>query len=215
MREVMSCLLLFGLALLILGGCGGREQEEEGAELEGTITLSGAWALYPMVVRWGEEFRLLHSKVELDISAGGAGKGMADALGGLVDIGMVSREIYPEEVARGASWVAVARDAVFPTVNRDNPVLNDLLTTGVERETLIEIWAQGKVTAWGEVVGKPEMTDPISVYTRSDACGAAQTWAKYLGYEQEDLSGIAVYGDPGVAAAVARDPLGIGYNKLN
>ena len=33
-----------------------------------------------MMVRWGEEFQKLHPKVQFDISAGGAGKGMADAL---------------------------------------------------------------------------------------------------------------------------------------
>ncbi|MCE8429450.1 MAG: hypothetical protein J5U19_13805, partial [Candidatus Methanoperedens sp.] len=51
-------------------------------ELEGTISLSGAFALYPMAVRWGEEFQKLHPKVKVDISAGGAGKGMTDTLGG-------------------------------------------------------------------------------------------------------------------------------------
>ena len=63
------------------------------SELQGTIRVSGAWALYPMMVNWGEEFRKIHPKVRVDISAGGAGKGVADALAGLVDIGMVSREI--------------------------------------------------------------------------------------------------------------------------
>ncbi|MGB9521682.1 MAG: PstS family phosphate ABC transporter substrate-binding protein, partial [Anaerolineales bacterium] len=52
------------------------------------------------------------------------------------------------------------------------------------------------------------------VYTRSDACGAAEAFSKYLGKKQEDLLGIGVYGDPGVSDAVAKDPLGIGYNNL-
>ena len=61
-----------------------------------------------------------------------------------------------------------------------------------------------------------ELEYEIHVYTRSDACGAAQTWAKYLGnYTQEDLLGVAVYGDPGLAEAVRKDPLGIGYNNIN
>ncbi|HSA96052.1 MAG TPA: substrate-binding domain-containing protein, partial [Acidobacteriota bacterium] len=55
----------------------------------------------------------------------------------------------------------------------------------------------------------------IRVYTRSDACGAAETWAAYLGKRQEDLTGVGVYGDPGVAEAVRRDPLGIGFNNVN
>ena len=61
---------------------------------------------------------------------------------------------------------------------------------------------------------RPEITDEIHVYTRSDACGAAETWAKYLGKKQEDLLGVAVFGDPGLLDAVIKDPLGIGFNNL-
>jgi len=39
--------------------------------------------------------------------------------------------------------------------------------------------------------------------------------AKYLGKKQEDLKGIAVYGDPGLLDAVIKDPYGIGFNNLN
>lgn len=57
---------------------------------------------------------------------------------------------------------------------------------------------------------------PISVYTRSDACGAAETRANYLGnYHKEDLRDTAVYWDPGLAEAMKKDPLGICYNNLN
>ena len=112
--EIKKLSLVFStLALLIpMAGCGqssGHALSSEG-DWQGTITVSGAWALYPMMVRWGEEFQKLHPDVRLDISAGGAGKGMADALANAVDIGMVSREVHPEE----AAWVveAVAGPAI-------------------------------------------------------------------------------------------------------
>ncbi len=44
------------------------------------------------------------------------------------------------------------------------------------------------------------------MYTRSDAAGAAETWAKYFGKKQEDIQGVAVFGDPGLALAVKKDP---------
>lgn len=211
--------LLLGLLLLGLGlsGCGGRGAGRKGEEsgLAGRITISGAWALYPLVVRWGEEFQKLHPQVEFDISAGGAGKGMVDVLGGLADLGMVSRAIHPEEAAKGALAIAVAKDAVFPTANARNPVLPDLLEKGLKREALIDLWVRKRALTWGELVGRPEVAEPVNLYTRADACGAAQTWAEYLGATQEDLAGIGVYGDPGLAQAVAADWLGIGYNNLN
>jgi len=179
------------------------------------ITISGAWALYPMMVKWSEEYRSIHPEVRIELSAGGAGKGMTDALSGLVDIGMVSREIYPEEIDQGAFWVAVVKDAVVPTMNKENPVLQEVLSTGVSRSVLMGIYIHQNITSWGQVVDKLEITDDTHVYVRSDSCGAAETWAKFLGKKQEDLKGTGVYGDPGLAEAVRNDPIGIGFNNVN
>lgn len=179
------------------------------------ITISGAWALYPMMVKWSEEYRRTHPEIRIELSAGGAGKGMTDALTGLVDIGMVSRDIYPEEVDQGAFWVAVVKDAVVPTMNKANPVSQQILATGLSRSVFLSIYLYENITSWGQALGRPEITDDIHVYTRSDSCGAAETWAKYLGERQEDLKGIGVYGDPGLADAVRNDPLGIGFNNIN
>jgi phosphate transport system substrate-binding protein len=215
-RRWIVSVIVIALIAPVLAACGGQPAAQpQGGEPKGTITASGAFALYPMMVRWGEEYQKLHPGVQFDISAGGAGKGMTDALGGQVDIGMVSREIKPEEEQQGAYWVSVVKDAVFPGVNEKNPVLNDLLSKGVSRQQFIDIFITGKIKTWGELVGRPEITDEIHVYTRSDAAGAPETWAKYLGNKkQEDLLGIGVFGDPGIAEAVAKDPLGIGYNNL-
>ena len=79
----------------------------------------------------------------------------------------------------------------------------------------LALWIEGKGLTWGDVAGNPRVKDKVHVYTRSDACGAAETWAKYLGKHQEDLQGVAVYGDPGVAEAVKKDRLGIGFNNLS
>jgi phosphate transport system substrate-binding protein len=183
-------------------------------ELSGTVAISGAFALYPMMELWTSEFNKLHPDVRFDLSAGGAGKGLADAVGGAVDIGMVSRDISPEEEAQGAYWVGVTKDAVFPTVNAENPVLAQLLKQGVKKEIFEGIYITGEITTWGQVIGDPSITDAIHVFTRSDAAGAPEVWAKYLGMKQEDLLGIGISGDPGLLEAVAQDPLGIGFNNL-
>jgi len=216
-RKPLTFLLTLALAVTcLLPACapGAEEFSGTGAELEGTIKISGAWALYPMMVTWAEEFQTLHPKVRIDVSAGGAGKGMADALARAVDIGMVSREIRPEEIDQGAYFVPVVKDAVFPTISAANPVWEALARQGVQRQTFVELFIEGKPLTWGEVANADSDAD-VNVYTRSDACGAAQTWASYLGGDQEDLKDIAVYGDPGLAEAIKTDPLGIGFNNLN
>lgn len=183
-------------------------------QLKGQLSISGAWALYPLAARWVEEFQKIYPGVKIDLQAGGAGKGMADVLSGLVDIALVSREVYPEEINRGALPLAVARDAVVATINQKNPFLNAIQKRGLNRKILREVWVEGKIKTWEELLGQKGQT-PIHLYTRADACGAAETWAAYLGAHQEDLKGIAVFGDPGLAEAVLRDPLGLGFNNLN
>ena len=215
-----TVILVFALTLAAWGqetsSKAGTTSAKPIQELQGTIRVSGAWALYPMMVGWGEEFRKIYPKVRIDISAGGAGKGAADALSGLVDIGMVSREINPEEVRQGAFYVPVVKDAVFPTLNEGNPVLSKgLAQKGVKKKTFVDLWIHGKDLTWGEVAGMTSK-DKVRVYTRSDSCGAAETWAQYLERKkQEDLQGVGVYGDPGLAEAVRKDIFGIGYNNLN
>lgn len=212
--TVLALLLTVALLVPLLGGCA-RQQVASQDKLGGTITVSGAFALYPMMVKWGDEFSKLNPGVTFDVSAGGAGKGIADALAGAADLGMVSRDITKDEEGKGAWWIAVTKDAVFPVVNANNPVLKDLMAKGVTKEQLSDVFITQKIKTWGELVGRPEVTDAIDVYTRSDSAGAAEAFAKFLGNKkQEDIKGIGVSGDPGLLDAVVKDKNGIGYNNL-
>ena len=218
MRRILSvsrAALALAAAAALLAGCSRAKPAPRGQKLSGTVRVSGAWALYPMMVQWADQFQRLHPQVRIEVSAGGAGKGVTDALGGLVDIGMVSREIRPEEEQRGGFWVPVVKDAVLPVANAGNPVAPELATHGLTQEQFVALWLSGKEITWGSLVGKPRVKDKVRVFTRSDACGAAETWAKYLGKAQEDLQGLGVFGDPGIAQAVQKEPLGIGFNNLN
>ncbi|MBT9143307.1 MAG: Phosphate-binding protein PstS 1 [Dehalococcoidia bacterium] len=208
MTKMINILLI---VVLLLSGKIGFSQEKE---LKGTVTLSGAWAIYPTAVAWAEAFRKKHPGVRIDVSAGGAGKGAADAIAGLVDIGMVSRDPDPAEIKKGIVPIYILHDAVYPTISDKNPVLQDLLKKGVKRQTWIDIYISGIITTWDEVVGR-KVGRPIHVYTRSDSCGAAATWAAYLGKKQEDLRGVGIFGDPGLLEASRRDPIGIGYSNFS
>lgn len=213
MNKVIGLLLAVGV--MVAAGCAKKQDAEAPAGLSGKVTISGAWALYPMVVKWAEEFRKINPGVVVDISAGGAGKGMADALSKSVDLGMISREINPVEVSKGAWWVSVVKDAVVPTFNSENPVADGVLKRGMTSNEFAAIWVTGKAARWDSIIQDVPGELPIHVYTRSDACGAAETWAKYLGGNQQDLKAVGVYGDPGLAEAVRKDKLGIGFNNIN
>lgn len=210
-NKFNSLFILASLFLVMFAGKGINEPVQK--PLKGHITISGAFALYPMAVRWADEFKKLNPEVKIDISAGGAGKGITDVLSGTADIGMVSRDINPEETKKGAYPIAVTKDAVLPTISSANPNLNELLKKGMKKQGFIDLWVTGKSKTWGQAAGIKSNT-PVHVFNRSDASGAGETWAKYLGKKQEDLLGVGVFGDPGLATAVKKDPIGIGYNNI-
>ena len=205
---------IYAVIIACLASCGSRSAQNKDGGLQGEISISGAFALYPLAVRWVEEFREMHPSVKIDISAGGAGKGMTDVLAKVVDLGMVSRDIYAAEIERGAVAYAVAKDAVLPVINIENPDLPNVLKKGITSETAHKLWIDGKNITWGSLSGSGS-TAAVRVYTRSDACGAAETWSLFFGKRQEDLSGTAVFGDPGLAMAIQKDKLGIGYNNIS
>jgi phosphate transport system substrate-binding protein len=211
MKRILS-FLLTGIFLIGCGSCGTRNRAADG-EIRGRITISGAFALYPMTVKWAEEFRKSYPGIQVDISAGGAGKGMADALSEMVDLGMFSREVTPQELEKGAWYIALTKDAVLPTIHAGNPFLDELREKGVTRDQLVRLYVTGETSTWEELLGRDPATK-VTLFTRSDACGAASMWAAYLGVNQEDLKGLGVFGDPGIADAVKNDRLGLGYNNV-
>lgn len=213
-KKTKTIIILSILIILLssLSGCVNQQNK--------TIKVSGAFALYPLMNKWAEEYKKIQPDIKIEVSGGGAGKGMSDALSGLVDIGMVSRDIYPEEINQGAFWISVAEDAVVATINTQNPAITDILSKGVTKTQFEEIFIKRtNIKTWGQLVNDTTITDTIRVYGRSDSCGAAETWAKYLGeYTQDDLTNVAdstINGDPNLAAAIQGDNRGIGFNNIN
>lgn len=211
--HLIKKIIIFTLILLIINHCGCIGKDKN------TIKISGAFALYPMMGIWADEYQKIHPEIKIERSAGGAGKGMSDAIQGLVDIGMVSREIYQSEIDQGIFWISVCKDGVVATINEKNPIYETLLTTGLTKQQFIDIFITRNIKTWDQLVDNQQNKNKINVYTRSDACGAAQIWAQYLGdYSQDDLTNAAdsaINGDPNLAAAVQGDINGIGYNNIN
>ncbi len=211
--KVMTLLLIVVYLFACNTNPSGNQGKNDKGELQGTISISGAFALYPLTAKWAEEFQKINPKVRIDISAGGAGKGMADALSGMVDLGMFSRGITDAEKEKGCWWVAVTKDAVLPTINAANPWIDQIRKTGITQNQFIKIFIKGEIVKWKELYKDGE-DKQINIYTRSDACGAAQMWGEYLGRDQESLIGVGVFGDPGMADAVKNDIYSLGFNNV-
>jgi phosphate transport system substrate-binding protein len=209
-KEVVSSIAVIMMIFsTVFAGCiGGPEH---------TIRISGAWALYPLMLVWADEYEREHD-VKIEVSGGGAGKGVSDTLNGQVDMGMISRPPRDEEIEQGMFYIAVVKDSVVATINKDNPVLDEIYEQGLSREDLRKIFMK-EVTHWGDIVNKSVEDDKIVVYGRSDASGAAKVWASFLGnYTQSDLQNKAdanFDGDMNLATGLHREKNAIGFNNLN
>lgn len=214
-KKVLGPLLLLSLfiSLFSLSDCSSADKNND----KKLITLSGAFAIYPTAVLWAEEFHKLHHEVKVEVSAGGAGKGAADCIAGLVDIGMVSRDPDPSELENGILAIEICQDGVFVIANEKNPMMKDLLVKGVTRSELLKLYKERNKVSWEELAGiKSGAKTPVNIYTRSDSCGAAATFAKFLaGLKQEDLTGIGVNSDPQMINAVLSDLNGISYTNFS
>lgn len=215
--ELLIISLVLSFAIVSTSGCIGQSDNK--------IAISGANALQPMMEIWAREYQILRPEITITVTGGGAGKGMTEALVGMVDIGMVSREIDDAEVDQGAFWVSVAKDAVFATMNANNPVKDAILSKGVTRGQLVDIFTNvledRTIKTWGQLVNDSSLSNKnVVVYTRQDACGAADMWARFLGinYKQDNLTNaadVAIIEDSPLRDAVATNEYAIGYNNLN
>ena len=215
-RASVAC----GLAILIiaLAAAGCRPNEKTAAEketLQGNISISASFALYPLILKMADEFHKIHPGLRFDISAVGAAKSISDTLNGLADLGGLSRQVHPQEKDRGLWAASVARDAVLAVISEDNPYLPGLMRVGARKDVLARLWMEGGVRTWGDLTGDASASQPVHAYIRADPCGAGEIWAQFLGGQQEDLKGTGVHGDSWMAGAVKKDPLGIGYANLN
>ncbi len=214
-RKYIGFLLMFSLFMFMLAGC--STPVGTGEDLEPTIRISGAWALYPMMLVWSDEYMKTHD-IHIEVSGGGAGKGISDVLNDQVDIGMVSRPIKDAELEQGAFYIAVAKDTVLAIINEKNPVYRDILEKGLSKEELRKIFMR-EVTHWGELFNKEIADDMITVYGRADASGAASVWANFLGgYTEADLqnkSDSNVSGDQAIAGSVQGDVNAISFSNMN
>ncbi|MFE7088255.1 PstS family phosphate ABC transporter substrate-binding protein [Sphingobacterium spiritivorum] len=214
--KINKTLILSILTVILSYSCAPKVKDGYSEErgYEGNISISGAFALYPLAVIWSEDFKKIHPNVRFNISAGGAGKGIADALTGMVDIGLISRDLHPQEIERGAFPIDVAKDAVICTINSKNPNYQKLISRGLTKKELEDLFINQKYKRWNDI--DPAFTaDPVVIYVRSDAAGAAETWANFFGHKQEDLKGVGIFGDPGIAQAIKDDPNAIGFNNIN
>ena len=116
--------------------------ESNGAS--GTVTVSGSSSVSPLMQKLIEGYNTVNPNVEIELQTSDSTTGMTDAINGMSDIGMASRELKQEELDAGLVNTVIATDGIAIIVNNESPITD--LTTEQVRDIYL-----GNITDWSEI----------------------------------------------------------------
>ncbi|MEM4245751.1 MAG: PstS family phosphate ABC transporter substrate-binding protein [Candidatus Bathyarchaeia archaeon] len=182
-----------------------------GQKISGRIIQKGSDTLLILAQRWAEEFMAnpQYSEVQISVSGGGSGAGIAALINGEIDMADLSREIKHSEIDQAkkngvepVEW-KVAIDGITIIVNKNNPI------DEISLDQLGAIY-KGNFRDWSELVSN--YNGKIIAYGRQSNSGTyvfmKEHVLKNVDY-RDDLQ--AMNGNADIVEAVARDKTGIGY----
>jgi phosphate transport system substrate-binding protein len=211
-------IIIPSMILILVFGCNSPKAKKKSAQipekvksdLKGSFSISGAYALYPLISRLANEFMATYPGVSIEVTKIGTGEGITSLLTGKCQLAMISRPLTDEEKGAGIWVIPVAKDGVAPIVNQKNPNIEKILDLGLSPDEFMHIFTSGKQLTWGEVLGN-DSKDKIIVFTRADESGAADMWAGFIYKKSSDLRGIGVTGDDEMIKSIQENPLSIGF----
>jgi len=199
------------IATLLLAGCssGHREPAAGARTMLTAITLKGSDTMVLLCQRWSEKFHERNSGIDVQVSGGGSGTGIAALTNGSTDIASSSRTMkesekkaITEKFGSDVVEIPVARDGVVIYVHEGNPV--DSLTLKQARAIY-----QGEITNWRQVGGRDEK---IILYGRENSSGTYEFFKEHV-LKKQDFAAITqtLQGTAAIINAVRNDENGIGY----
>jgi phosphate transport system substrate-binding protein len=213
-----SLRLVFGVVMIFfLTACASvSAQSPETAPIT-TIENKGSDTMVNLALAWAEAYQKEHPEVNLSVTGGGSGTGIASLQNGTADIANASRSMKEEEAddlrAKGLEPVEhiVARDAIAVIVNLSNPVQELTL------QQVSDIYS-GKINNWTEVGGEDR---PIVRLSRETNSGThvyfLETVLRLGDSENQTLFStdtLLLPSSVGILSEVRDNPNAIGYDGL-
>lgn len=196
--KIVSLVSLITVIGLIFAGCGGNSGKNK------TISTDGSTSMEKVIGALKETYENENSGITVTYNPTGSGTGITAVAEGRCDIGLSSRALKPEEIAKGLNETIIAYDGIGIIVNPQNPV-NDLSV-----ETIAKIYT-GEITNWKELGGMDAEIVLIGREANSGTRDGFESITKTENkckYRQEQTS----TGD--VITTVANNPAAIGYASV-
>lgn len=116
--------------------------ESNGAE--GKVVVGGSSSVAPVMQKLKEAYEEINDKVEIEVQTSDSTTGMNDAISGVCEIGMASRELKDSELEQGLTPVVIATDGIAVIVSKENP------TEELTSEQVKGIFT-GELLSWEEI----------------------------------------------------------------
>lgn len=204
-RDSVSALLLaMWLGIACVSVHAGEGPPREGAAWQsGRLLITGSSTMAPVIAEVGARFRALHPSVQIEVQAGGSGRGISDVMQGKADIGMASRALAKTESSLYS--FAIARDGICLVVHKDNPVRS------LSNSQVADLYT-GKITNWNKVGGRDA---PITVMNPKEGYGSVELFTHFFKVRYVDIKAQVVVGDNSERIkAIIENPDGISYTSV-
>ncbi len=167
------------------------------------LTLTGSSTVAPLALEIAKRYEKQHPDVRIDVQTGGSTRGVHDAMMGLADIGMASRDLKPSE--KGLRVYTIAMDGVCVILNKANPV------TTLSNVQITAIYT-GKIRNWKTVGGKDS---PITVVNKAEGRSTLELFLHHFALKNSQIKPDVIIGDneQGIKT-VAGNPGAIGYVSI-
>ncbi len=206
------------LVILLLTACSPSNPGQTGANSASAyIENKGSDTIVNLALAWAEQYQGVHPDVQISVTGGGSGTGIASLINGTVDIANASRAIKPEEMqqARQAGFdpteFVIARDAIAVIVNPNNPVKELTL------EQISQIY-KGEINNWKEVGGDDRPIVRLSRETNSGTHVYFLEEVVRLGSADDKSifspTTLLLPSSEGIISEVSDNPNAIGYDGL-
>ena len=174
-----------------------------------TLNVAGSTTVQPLMMELQKDFER-YANVQMFVTGGGSGVGISSTLNGVADIGMLSRDLRPNEGQGILEDHIIAMDAVVIIVN-SSVGIDDL-----SMDALVGIYS-GTMTNWSEVGGT---AIPMAVITREEGSGTRDCFdaamkAHDSSYKIKETGINSVNSTGAVIHAVGSTPGAIGYINLD
>ena len=115
-----------------------------GSKPSGKIVVSGSSSVSPVMEKLIEAYQAINSGAEIELQTSDSSTGMKNALDGVCDIGMASRDLKDSETEGGLTGITIATDGIAVIINNGSSV--DNLTKDQVRQIFT-----GEITKWSEI----------------------------------------------------------------